>query len=90
VKISLKKDCIKFLESIPKEDAKRILDKIKLMGDKDGMILGIKRLKDKEQLYSLRIGKYRALFKKDNDNIFIFVMKIGHRKNVYGFLKNSP
>lgn len=35
-------------------------------------------------LWSLRIGDYRAIYQIDNNQLLIFVVKIGHRKNIYG------
>ena len=35
-------------------------------------------------LWSLRIGDYRAIYQIDNNQLLIFVIKIGHRKKIYG------
>lgn len=34
-------------------------------------------------LFRLRIGVYRVIYVKDNEKISIYVLKIGHRKDVY-------
>jgi len=33
--------------------------------------------------YRLKIGKYRVIYKIDNENIIIIIVRIGHRKEVY-------
>ena len=44
----------------------------------------IKRLSGPEEaLYRLRIGAYRAIFKKDESRLVILVVRIGHRREVY-------
>ncbi len=34
-------------------------------------------------LYRLRIGDYRVLVDIDEPNLILFIIKIGHRKNIY-------
>jgi len=33
--------------------------------------------------YRLRVGDYRVIMEIDNNQLFILVVEIGHRKNVY-------
>ncbi len=35
-------------------------------------------------LWSLKIGDYRAIYQIKNNELIVVVIKIGHRKNVYG------
>ena len=35
-------------------------------------------------LWSLRIGDYRAIYQIKNKELIVIVIKIGHRKSVYG------
>ncbi|MBS3086048.1 type II toxin-antitoxin system RelE/ParE family toxin [Candidatus Pacearchaeota archaeon] len=34
-------------------------------------------------LWSLRIGKYRAIYQIRRNELIILILKIGHRKNIY-------
>lgn len=44
----------------------------------------IKKLKgDLEDLYRLRVGRYRIVFRKDGKGLVILIVRIGHRKNIY-------
>lgn len=36
-------------------------------------------------LWSLRIGDYRAIYKIQESELIVFVVRVGHRKNVYDF-----
>jgi mRNA interferase RelE/StbE len=45
----------------------------------------IKRLKDKDlEIYRLRVGSYRVIFQKKQEELVILVIRIGHRKEIYG------
>ena len=33
--------------------------------------------------YKLRVGDYRVILDLENDKLFILVIKVGHRRNVY-------
>ena len=44
----------------------------------------IKRLSGTDKdLFRLRVGSYRVIFKKDKEEFVIIVVRIGHRKEVY-------
>ena len=34
-------------------------------------------------LYRLRVGNYRIIYKIDNENLIIILIRIGHRKDIY-------
>ncbi|MEK6868352.1 MAG: type II toxin-antitoxin system RelE/ParE family toxin [Nanoarchaeota archaeon] len=34
--------------------------------------------------YKFRVGDYRVILDLENDRLLILVIKVGHRKNVYG------
>lgn len=33
--------------------------------------------------YKLRVGDYRLIMDIDNNNLFVLVIKVGHKKNIY-------
>jgi len=45
--------------------------------------LDIKKLQWEENLYRLRIGKYRVIFEKQDKKLIILVVDIGSRWDVY-------
>jgi mRNA interferase RelE/StbE len=44
----------------------------------------IKRLQgDKESLFRLRVGSYRIIFKRNEQELLILIVRVGHRKEIY-------
>jgi len=44
----------------------------------------IQRLSDMdEEIYRLRVGSYRIIFKKERAELIILIVRIGHRKDIY-------
>ena len=43
---------------------------------------GVKKLKG-EDAYRLRVGDYRVLYEVHDKRLFVLVVKIGHRREVY-------
>lgn len=37
----------------------------------------------KEDYYRLRVGTYRIIFKKEEKNLLVIIIRIGHRKEIY-------
>ena len=70
----------RFLEKMEGVDAKRILEKMKLVSKNPFHY--IKRLKG-VPLYSLRTGKYRVIMSIEREKLVILVIDVGNRRNVY-------
>ena len=70
-----------FLKKLEKKDAEIILNKIYSIRENPYRFL--KRLQD-EKLWRLRIGDYRAIVDVIVSMNKMIVVRIGHRKNVYG------
>ena len=84
-KIELKKSAYKELKSIPKKDLKRILTKIESLSD-NPRPNDCKKLSALER-YRIRQGNYRILYSIENEILTIYIVKIGHRKDVYSSLE---
>ena len=80
-KIEIKKSAIKELESIPSNDLKRILTKIESLAE-DPRQTGCIKLSGDDR-YRIRQGNYRILYTIEDDILTIFIVKVGHRKDVY-------
>ena len=72
----------KFLKKIKTNEQKLIISKIKKL--KDNPYLGERLSGNLHGFYKLRYDKYRILYKIREQELIIYVMNIGHRKNVYG------
>lgn len=80
-KIFFKASVWKDLKSIPDKDLKKILSCIESLSD-DPRLSGCKKLSGQER-YRLRYGKYRIIYSIQDDKLTVWVVKVGHRKNVY-------
>lgn len=69
------------LGKVPKSDLKRILSRIEKLGD-DPRPIGCEKLTDQE-LYRVRQGKYRIVYSIQENELTVWVIKVGHRKDVY-------
>lgn len=82
---------LKELARLDKVDAKMILSSIQEFAnhfspeyEKSLMASGkIKKLKSKRNLYRLRLRVFRVIYCKENEQLKILVIRIGHRKDVY-------
>jgi mRNA interferase RelE/StbE len=80
-KIYFKKSVWKDFQSIPKKDLKKIMKVIESLS-KDPRPSGCRKLSGKER-YRLRHGQYRIIYSIQDDEISIWIVKVGHRKDVY-------
>ena len=80
-KIQVKKSAEKELGKIPKIELLKILDKIKSLAD-DPHPAGSIKLTNQEK-YRIRVGNYRILYKIEENILTVFIVKVGHRKNIY-------
>ena len=70
----------KFLKKLPIREAERILEKLQSI--REAPFRYIVRLKG-TQLWKLRIGDYRAELDILIKGMTMFVVRIGHRRNIY-------
>jgi mRNA interferase RelE/StbE len=80
-KINYDIDLDKSLAKIPKRDAKSIKDKIESLANNPRPHGSIK-LSGKE-LYRIRHGIYRIIYKIFNDRLLILILDVDGRKDVY-------
>ena len=81
-KIVFKRSVAKDFRPIPNQDVKRILAKIDELAD-DPRPADAQRLTGEEK-YRLRQGNYRILCTIEDKIITVTVVKVGHRRDVYG------
>ena len=80
-KIFFKKSVEKDFNVIPKKDLKKILGRIEALAE-DPRPPGCEKLTG-QQRYRLRQGRYRILYPIQDDELTIWVVKVGHRKDIY-------
>ena len=71
----------KDLPSIPLKDIRRIVDRIQKLAE-NPYPEDATKLKGRLE-YRIRQGDYRILYIVEDDIVTVFVIKVGHRKNVY-------
>ncbi|MBU4270089.1 type II toxin-antitoxin system RelE/ParE family toxin [Candidatus Dependentiae bacterium] len=76
-------EATKDLKKIDRQTISKILDKIKLLISVNHSNLNIKKLKSKNLLYRLRVGDYRVIYSIKHEKIIIYIVAIGHRKDIY-------
>jgi len=80
-KIEIKKSAIKELNSIPKNDLNKILNRIKSLSS-DPRPPGCIKLTNRED-YRIRAGNYSIVYSINDEVLIIIVIKIGHKKEIY-------
>ena len=80
-KIEIKKSAAKEIAKLPKVVLRRIIDKIQTLSS-NPRPQGCKKLSGDEK-YRIRVGVYRILYSITDEKLVVFVVKVGHRKNVY-------
>ena len=80
-KVFFRKSVQKDLQSIPKSDLRRILGRIEALA-KEPRPPGCEKLTGQER-YRVRQGRYRIIYSIQDDELTVWVVKVGHRKAVY-------
>jgi mRNA interferase RelE/StbE len=70
---------------IPKEDARRIKEELVSLSKDQTPRTRVKKLKGPENflLYSFRVGQYRLILTIEDQDLVIFVLEVGNRRNIY-------
>jgi mRNA interferase RelE/StbE len=79
--LAFKKSVAKDLRVFPKQDVKRIMQRIRSLAD-DPRPVGCEKLSGQER-YRVRQGAYRIIYEIEDDRLIVLVVKVGHRRDVY-------
>lgn len=79
--VKLEKPAERFIKKLDSVDQKRIIKKLREL--ETNPELGKPLTANLSGLWSLRFGKYRAIYQIKQQELVIFVLKLGHRKDVY-------
>ena len=80
-KVNFAKSVKKDFRKIPKLEVSKILNEIEELA-KNPRSPKTKKLKG-ENLYRLRVGNYRVIYDIQDNLMLIFVVKLGHRDDIY-------
>lgn len=76
-----KKSVAKDLRAFPKQDVKRIMQRIRALTD-DPRPTGCEKLSGQER-YRVRQGSYRIVYEIEDGRLVVLIVKVGHRREVY-------
>ena len=76
-RVSVEKD----FASIPRSDLKKILQRIKTLAE-NPRPPGCEKLTGQER-YRVRQGRYRIVYSIHDDELTVWIVKVGHRKDKY-------
>ena len=80
--VSIKPSAVKEIEAIStKKDRRRVVQRICALAD-DPRPPGCQKLSGRDR-YRLRQGRYRIIYSVHDQELVVFVVKVGHRKDVY-------
>ena len=80
-KLFFKKSVQKDFDTIPKKDLKKILERISTLAE-NPRPPGCEKLTGHER-YRLRQGRYRIVYSIQDVELTVWVINVGHRKDVY-------
>jgi len=81
--IEYSEHAVKQMAKLPKNIKDNIIGKIKKLAISPQNAANVKVLYGEENLYRLRVGDYRVVYKSENSKLVILVLKVQHRKDVY-------
>lgn len=79
--LAFKKSVAKDLRELPKQDVKKILQRIRSLTE-DPRPQGCEKLSGQER-YRVRQGLYRIVYEIHDAVLLVIVVKVGHRRDVY-------
>jgi mRNA interferase RelE/StbE len=80
-KLCFRESVEKDFAGIPKSDLKKILQRIKTLAE-DPRPSGCEKLTGQDR-YRVRQGRYRILYSIQDQELTVWVVKIGQRKDIY-------
>jgi mRNA interferase RelE/StbE len=82
-RVLIKPSAAKEIETVDqKKDRQRIVDGIRLLAD-DPRPPGCEKLAGEHDRYRIRVGRYRVIYSVGDAQLVVFVVRVGHRKDVY-------
>ena len=80
-RIEIKKSAVKEIHKLPSREIKKVLAKIESLSENPRAEDCIKL--SGEEKYRVRCGDYRILYLIKDDVLIVYIVKVGHRKDVY-------
>jgi len=82
--IEFVKSARKEFERLPAKMRVRTVEALKLLAENPySELLKVKKMRNSDKLFRIRLGDYRILYEIKNENLVVLVIKVGHRREVY-------
>jgi mRNA interferase RelE/StbE len=82
-RVLIKPSAAKEIEAVDqKKDRQRIVAGIRSLAD-DPRPPGCEKLAGQDDQYRIRLGRYRVIYAIGDAQLVVFVVRVGHRKDVY-------
>ena len=80
-RVFFRKSVERDLARIPKQDVARIMERVLALAE-DPRPRGCEKLSSQER-YRVRQGNYRIIYSVQDEELTVWVVKVGHRRDVY-------
>ncbi|MBU1474531.1 MAG: type II toxin-antitoxin system RelE/ParE family toxin [Acidobacteria bacterium] len=80
-KIFFRRSVIKELKNVPKKDLQRIMKRIEKLA-RNPRPQGYEKISGQDH-FRIRQGNYRIVYSIQDDELTIWIVKIGHRREIY-------
>lgn len=70
------------LRKLPRDEQAKVTKAIVALSE-DPLPRGARKLTSYDDVYRIRVGRYRILYSTAKKKLIVIVLKIGHRKDVY-------
>ncbi|WP_243371610.1 type II toxin-antitoxin system RelE/ParE family toxin [Geotalea sp. SG265] len=81
-RVELTRAAVRDLSAVPKPILKRVDACILGLAD-DPLPPGVKKLKNSDGLYRVRVIDYRIVYRVEQEIVTVLIVRIGHRREVY-------
>ncbi len=80
-KIFFRRSVDKDFSAIPKQDLRKLLRRIEMLSE-DPRPSGCEKLTGQER-FRVRQGRYRIVYSIQDKDLTVWIVKVGHRKDIY-------
>ena len=80
--IEISQTAEKQIKKLPEKDQLRLV-RAMLMLSEEQLPKGSRKLKGYDDVFRIRVGRYRVLYSISKSRLVILILKIGHRKDIY-------
>lgn len=81
-RLAFKRSAARELASLPRAAQSRIRARLLALIENPSP-RGAKALQGHPDLFRLRVGDYRIIYRVDGDELLVLIIKVGHRRDIY-------